>query len=79
MRQVRRFLLGMGLVGALSCAFSQSNSCPRFPAGSTVRNPPNVYSHDGTLTEIYFLVLSKDNFQVNGSQPVQAMQGNSWT
>jgi hypothetical protein len=50
MRQTRRFLLGVAVAGALSCAFSQSHPCPRFPAGNTVRNPPNTYSHDGTPT-----------------------------
>jgi FtsP/CotA-like multicopper oxidase with cupredoxin domain len=30
-------------------AIAGSGSCPRFAAGSTVRNPPALYSRDGTL------------------------------
>jgi FtsP/CotA-like multicopper oxidase with cupredoxin domain len=29
---------------------SKSNPCPRFAAGSTVHNPPSLYSHNGLLT-----------------------------
>lgn len=31
-------------------AFGQSNPCPRFSAGSTVTNPPSLYSQEGSLT-----------------------------
>src|SRR5579864_7112967 len=50
MKQLRWFALCIPvLAGALS-AFDQANPCPRFSAGSTVKNPPALYSQNGTLT-----------------------------
>jgi FtsP/CotA-like multicopper oxidase with cupredoxin domain len=50
MKQLRWFALCIPvLAGALS-AFGQANPCPRFSAGSTVKNPPALYSQNGTLT-----------------------------
>ena len=50
MIRIPQFLVCLAVAGVPFCAFGQSNPCPRFPAGSTVRNPPNLYSHDGSLT-----------------------------
>ena len=38
------------LAAAHVSAFGQGNPCPRFTAGSTVKNPPSLYSDDGKLT-----------------------------
>jgi FtsP/CotA-like multicopper oxidase with cupredoxin domain len=51
-----RVLVGVVLfVAAQMCAFSQTdatktNPCPRFGAGSTVYNPPSLFSQHGLLT-----------------------------
>ena len=42
-------------VFAPTCVLAQTtvirnNPCPRFGAGNTVRNPPNLFSRNGTLT-----------------------------
>jgi FtsP/CotA-like multicopper oxidase with cupredoxin domain len=48
MREVCRLFLSIILMSAY--AFGQASPCPRFPAGSTVTNPPALYSEDGALT-----------------------------
>ena len=38
------------LVVVPACSYAQtSNPCPRFPVGSTVTSPLNLYSHNGVL------------------------------
>jgi len=44
------FLCVAMFASAQSSAFGQANPCPRFSAGSAVRNPPALYSEDGSLT-----------------------------
>ncbi|HEY6331989.1 MAG TPA: hypothetical protein VI756_21855, partial [Blastocatellia bacterium] len=36
-------------------AFAQPNPCPRAAAGSTISNPPDLYSQEGSLTvDLYY-------------------------
>ena len=51
MKQIR-WLFGFSAVLAVTqfSAFGQANPCPRFPAGSIVRNPPSLRSQGGSLT-----------------------------
>ncbi len=43
-------LLGLvTLAGSIACAQTPAASCPRFAAGATVSNPPELRSHDGLL------------------------------
>jgi FtsP/CotA-like multicopper oxidase with cupredoxin domain len=44
------FLNVLVLAGAHFSAFGQSSPCPRFSAGSTVKNPPALHSQGGSLT-----------------------------
>jgi FtsP/CotA-like multicopper oxidase with cupredoxin domain len=51
MRQIRWFFSCIAVLAATQFgAFGQPNPCPRFAAGSTVKNPPSLYSDDGVLT-----------------------------
>jgi FtsP/CotA-like multicopper oxidase with cupredoxin domain len=51
MKQTRWLITCIALVAcAQFSAFGQANPCPRFSAGSVVRNPPAVYSQGGSLT-----------------------------
>lgn len=51
MKQLRWFFGCIAvLAGAQFSAFGQTNPCPRFSAGSTVKNPPALYSKGGSLT-----------------------------
>jgi FtsP/CotA-like multicopper oxidase with cupredoxin domain len=51
MKQIRWFFGCFALLaGAQVGAFGQANPCPRFSAGSTVQNPPSLYSQGGSLT-----------------------------
>ena len=50
MRQIQRFLLGTAAVLTQLCAFGQIGTCPRPAAGSTVKNPPDLFSKRGLLT-----------------------------
>jgi FtsP/CotA-like multicopper oxidase with cupredoxin domain len=52
MKNLARILWGVSIVAAMQlCAFAQnSNSiCPRFPVGSTITEPPNLFSKNGVL------------------------------
>jgi FtsP/CotA-like multicopper oxidase with cupredoxin domain len=44
------FVSVVAMAVAQISALGQSNPCPRFSAGSTVRNPPALYSQGGSLT-----------------------------
>jgi len=51
MKSFRRFSTIMALLAAATIhAWGQPNPCPRFAAGSVVRNPPALYSKGGSLT-----------------------------
>jgi FtsP/CotA-like multicopper oxidase with cupredoxin domain len=51
MKRIRWFFVSIALLaGAQFAAFGQGNPCPRFSAGSVVRNPPDLYSQNGSLT-----------------------------
>jgi FtsP/CotA-like multicopper oxidase with cupredoxin domain len=51
MRQIRWFFSCFAVLAAAhTSAFGQGNPCPRFAAGSTVKNPPSLYSDHGVLT-----------------------------
>src|SRR5258708_30192096 len=51
MRQIRwSFTFIAALAVAPFSALGQTNPCPRFSAGATVRNPPALYSQGGSLT-----------------------------
>ena len=51
MQQIRWFAGCIVLLAAAQLsAFGQPNPCPRFSAGSTVRNPTALYSQNGSLT-----------------------------
>ena len=51
MKQLRWFFGCIALLaGAQFSAFGQTKPCPRFSAGSTVKNPPALYSIGGSLT-----------------------------
>jgi FtsP/CotA-like multicopper oxidase with cupredoxin domain len=51
-KSICRFSFCMAVIaaGAHSCAFALTGPCPRFNAGSTVENPPALYSSNGSLT-----------------------------
>src|SRR5579863_4743856 len=44
------FLCVAMFASAQRSAFGQANPCPRYSAGSVVKNPPALYSEDGSLT-----------------------------
>jgi hypothetical protein len=51
MKQIRwLFVMVAALAPGQFIAFGQVNPCPRFSAGSVVRNPPALYSQGGSLT-----------------------------
>src|SRR5579871_2382296 len=51
MKQHRQCMMGIAVLAcAQICAFGQANPCPRPTPGSTVVNPPALYSSGGSLT-----------------------------
>jgi FtsP/CotA-like multicopper oxidase with cupredoxin domain len=51
MNRISRLFLGFVVTLAVqTIAFGQGNPCPRYSAGSTVQNPPALYSQNGSLT-----------------------------
>jgi hypothetical protein len=51
MKQMHWFFASVTLLAVTqSGALGQSNPCPRFSAGSVVKNPANLYSQHGSLT-----------------------------
>jgi FtsP/CotA-like multicopper oxidase with cupredoxin domain len=51
MKKYTRLFVGfISAFAVQTIAFGQANPCPRFSAGSTVSNPPALYSDDGTLS-----------------------------
>jgi FtsP/CotA-like multicopper oxidase with cupredoxin domain len=51
MKQSRWLFVSIVVAAAIQfSAFGETNPCPRFSAGSVVRNPPALYSHNGSLT-----------------------------
>jgi len=58
----KKFFCGLAALGALQLSASAQSPCIRYPQGSTVAEPENLYSKDGVLQVNFTYQTSEDDY-----------------